>query len=1063
MRNLDKKVIQPMRDLVRSEVQLGLELAEVFSDKSKTQNLIQDHNKQLIRDIVGILYSFLELSKNYYKFGQEQFVKSFNDILEYQGLVSLQNDRPPNFQKGEKCNLDNIQTVIQGLLQKKGAKRHNWKTRFFVLQSKYLLYFNNLEEKIYKGLIVLENCIIEENDRKPFGFTITTPNRTFYIAANNDTEQRKWIDILQSCSYCIYSPNTSTFSSIQRSDIILVEPQIFGQLSEGYSTPESLEDFLKSDQYSKFWRDFRSKANPFIQWITQSHILSKLIDYLIHFTITSNNNNSNSNLSIPSTEGDGISSTTDETNFDQNNNNNNDEKDYKQLKSSRQKKMIRQKSTDLLSPNPNSNSVNITFSDGNSNIEHVLEFASLAANILTSDEKMVASIVQEPSILARFFSILNEPAPLLPIRSQFFCDVLHYMLTHRPSEIFGYIHDHQFIPRLIEHIASERIFKLLINMWTYNQCTEKVKVLNSLGVIAFDKFLDTDLAFSSSLSLSSSASSSGFSEVVYQNIVILLKQLLRKHGLLNMRTETIVLFEKKMRRGTLLAAPLDFTCDDLPISPSKSMSDSPSISFAETPSPIDLKAKYEPNKDDKKEIKEEIMDEIKEEVKEEVKEENKEQKKDKRAERKEKRHSLTLGTVNLDQLSFDTDGAENKDKKKNDSDNDSTWSSDGEWSDQYYDGTIGNPFLDSGVDSSGNLLSPKSPKRSPQTQEQREKRNSLAPSYMEDRIAPFMFRLKNVASIRKLLNRALNPPYRRAVTDCNLDFLLHLVKLQKAKPSAVDAKTVTNTNNNTNNDNDNNNSNNNNDTSTSNLIDGKQKIPHAIMIEIVNHFNSVYTLLRVDAKKKKSLDANLSSPSLTSSSSSLNSSSSSVSTLPPPPIGFYRYNLIRLIRHLVESEFQFIDKALVETKLISRCCDLFFTYKNHSILLNTVQEMLVASFTNDSTHSSIVSYLVRKYHLPKKIIAHFEEADQMKEEKNIVYDSIPHLVLIVNAMSKSRKAKKFLKKNTRWKRFVKRKIQPLNQLYSPPPDKPILDETTRARNSEKWNLHWDDFNFIISS
>jgi len=91
--------------------------------------------------------------------------------------------------------------VKQGYLTKKGAKRRNWNTRWFILKHNHLAYYKNPGDREPKGVIILSNCKVElsEKVKRTHCFSITAPLRTYYIHAKNSTTQEEWMSAIRSC------------------------------------------------------------------------------------------------------------------------------------------------------------------------------------------------------------------------------------------------------------------------------------------------------------------------------------------------------------------------------------------------------------------------------------------------------------------------------------------------------------------------------------------------------------------------------------------------------------------------------------------------------------------------------------------------------------------------------------------------------------------------------------------------------------------------------------------------------------------------------------------------
>eukprot|EP01117_Protostelium_nocturnum_P016758 TRINITY_DN6701_c0_g5_i1.p1 TRINITY_DN6701_c0_g5~~TRINITY_DN6701_c0_g5_i1.p1 ORF type:complete len:424 (-),score=151.47 TRINITY_DN6701_c0_g5_i1:39-1310(-) len=90
--------------------------------------------------------------------------------------------------------------VKQGSLSKKGAKRRNWKERWFVLKPKFLYYFGNRKDSVSKGVITLVNAVVSPSTHKDYCFSISTKGREFLIAAKSEPEMKEWIELIRSCN-----------------------------------------------------------------------------------------------------------------------------------------------------------------------------------------------------------------------------------------------------------------------------------------------------------------------------------------------------------------------------------------------------------------------------------------------------------------------------------------------------------------------------------------------------------------------------------------------------------------------------------------------------------------------------------------------------------------------------------------------------------------------------------------------------------------------------------------------------------------------------------------------
>ena len=88
----------------------------------------------------------------------------------------------------------------RGYMSKRGGNRKNWSVRFFTLQPGVLSYAKNESTTKALGVIHLVNAIIQDSDRKPYSFTITVPNRTYFIDAKSYLEKEEWVTALRKAS-----------------------------------------------------------------------------------------------------------------------------------------------------------------------------------------------------------------------------------------------------------------------------------------------------------------------------------------------------------------------------------------------------------------------------------------------------------------------------------------------------------------------------------------------------------------------------------------------------------------------------------------------------------------------------------------------------------------------------------------------------------------------------------------------------------------------------------------------------------------------------------------------
>jgi len=112
---------------------------------------------------------------------------SADPVLSSNSLVSNIRSLPPG------------SVVKQGWLTKKGGQRRNWKTRWFVLKTNELSYYNNKKDVKAKGTVILSGVTVKPSAHKEFCFAVSTAERTYLMAGKDATEQEEWVAALSAC------------------------------------------------------------------------------------------------------------------------------------------------------------------------------------------------------------------------------------------------------------------------------------------------------------------------------------------------------------------------------------------------------------------------------------------------------------------------------------------------------------------------------------------------------------------------------------------------------------------------------------------------------------------------------------------------------------------------------------------------------------------------------------------------------------------------------------------------------------------------------------------------
>lgn len=104
-----------------------------------------------------------------------------------------------------------------GYLQKQGHHFRNWKRRLGAIEGHYLYYYGSESDTVPKGVLLLDNCVVEEDpavgkDRKTCCFAVTATkswniqsagayiNRTYLFCVNSTQELNDWMSLISTLS-----------------------------------------------------------------------------------------------------------------------------------------------------------------------------------------------------------------------------------------------------------------------------------------------------------------------------------------------------------------------------------------------------------------------------------------------------------------------------------------------------------------------------------------------------------------------------------------------------------------------------------------------------------------------------------------------------------------------------------------------------------------------------------------------------------------------------------------------------------------------------------------------
>lgn len=157
------------------------------------------------------------------------------------------------------------------------------------------------------------------------------------------------------------------------------------------------------------------------------------------------------------------------------------------------------------------------------------------------------------------------------------------------------------------------------------------------------------------------------------------------------------------------------------------------------------------------------------------------------------------------------------------------------------------------------------------------------------------------------------------------------------------------------------------------------------------------------------------------------------------PLGPYRLKCIQFIIYLLRCNYQMVDVALVESKIISRCIDLFFQFKWNNILHSLIEVMIIYILENKPTFLSL--YILRDCNFLYRILQAQQHEDQEKELKLQKQKNIPitgymgHLYNISNAIINISKINSTIfyfiqdiPNRSSWIKFIEGKLKPINIL-----------------------------------
>jgi len=154
-----------------------------------------------------------------------------------------------------------------GWMIKKGDVVKNWRKRYFKLIGSLLFYYRKTGGTPAGYIFMMEttrlpDCLSEPLQDRPFCFTISTPNRDYYVCADSGEEMYDWVQILRTSKQYLSKP--SSYGNNNKTQDLLQDPHTIDQAVSELSRVANL----------------RRKLNGKI--IVNCIHASLVVDYLLH-------------------------------------------------------------------------------------------------------------------------------------------------------------------------------------------------------------------------------------------------------------------------------------------------------------------------------------------------------------------------------------------------------------------------------------------------------------------------------------------------------------------------------------------------------------------------------------------------------------------------------------------------------------------------------------------------------------------------------------------------------------------------------------------------------------
>jgi hypothetical protein len=138
--------------------------------------------------------------------------------------------------------------------------------------------------------------------------------------------------------------------------------------------------------------------------------------------------------------------------------------------------------------------------------------------------------------------------------------------------------------------------------------------------------------------------------------------------------------------------------------------------------------------------------------------------------------------------------------------------------------------------------------------------------------------------------------------------------------------------------------------------------------------------------------------------------------LEPPPLGFYRFGLVKLIQGLLITNYTYTNTSLSNYLLLPACIDLFFIYYRHSILHSVIT--YIVRYIMAVGNTDLIWMILFRAKLPQRIIEVYLNASSSGKAQAILDNLRGHLKMLAIAIRNSPIAEEMLNNDEKWAEFV---------------------------------------------